>query len=480
MNIDIRLSLEFFDHPKTKKLKKRLGLEGVMALIKLWAWTAGNRPGGVLTGLDAEAVELAADWDGEEGAFVATLLNLSLLDDSDGTFAIHDWEDHQAYASKSEERSRRGAAGAAGKWKQDRDEQNRMTRSERLSAARKKGTHTSEEWQEMVHFFGGRCVRCGADDVAPVKDHIVPIYQGGCDSIRNLQPLCRHCNSSKGPENIDYRGDFCLRERLEMPTKWDKNACERLQDACDVCVTSGRTPAPETRNQEPETRSIKTHPLPLASEGEECVLPETRSPDSPDKPSGSRKDGTNPRAERTNPRARGTNPRATGTNPRACGDTGSQTMPDSWQDTATEPDGPAKTDAPSRGHPQWPAFLSCFGVYPVQQGQEAAWREWMRLHGNGTLAPAFVIREAILRLTAEDSRWKRGMAPNMAKWLNGKGWNDEPYMPPGAADSMAQPTVDEINAQAERAAEERRKSFAALRAQSERMRYGGLADGGVQ
>lgn len=251
MNIDIRLSLDFFDHPKSKKLKKRLGLEGVMALLKLWAWTAGNRPGGMLTGLDAEAVELAADWDGEDGTFVSTLLDLRLLDDADGTFAIHDWEDHQAYASKSEERSRRGSAGAAGKWKKDREEQNRMSRSERLSAARKKGTHTSEEWQEMVSFFGGRCVRCGADDAAPVKDHIVPIYQGGCDSIRNLQPLCRHCNSSKGPENIDYRSIFCMKEHLEMPAKWDKNACERLQDACDACVTSGKTPAPETRNQKP-------------------------------------------------------------------------------------------------------------------------------------------------------------------------------------------------------------------------------------
>ena len=266
MNIDIRLSLEFFDHPKSKKLKKRLGIEGVMALLKLWAWTAGNRPNGMLTGLDAEAVELAADWDGEEGAFVSTLLDLRLLDDDDGTFAIHDWEDHQAYASKSEERSRRGAAGAAGKWGQAQEAQNRMTRSERLSAARKKGSHTSAEWEEMVRFFGGRCVRCGADDAAPVKDHIVPIYQGGCDSIRNLQPLCRHCNSSKGPENTDYRGDFCLREHLEMPAKWEKNACERLRTPAK-CLRRLRDVWQNAcpRNQKPRTRNqeyIHTPPYP--------------------------------------------------------------------------------------------------------------------------------------------------------------------------------------------------------------------------
>lgn len=122
MNIDIRLSLDFFDHPKSKKLKKRLGLEGVMALLKLWAWTAGNRPGGMLTGLDVEAVELAADWDGEDGTFVSTLLDLRLLDDADGTFAIHDWEDHQAYASKSEERSSKAKKAAEARWSKAKED----------------------------------------------------------------------------------------------------------------------------------------------------------------------------------------------------------------------------------------------------------------------------------------------------------------------------------------------------------------------
>lgn len=94
---------------------------------------------------------------------------------------------------------------------------------------------------------------------------------------------------------------------------------------------------------------------------------------------------------------------------------------------------PKKTDAPSKGHPQWSAFLACWQVWPVKQGQEAAWREWMRLHGNGTLAETWAIRDAILRLSAEDSRWQEGMVPKMANWLQGKGWNDEPYQRPETA-----------------------------------------------
>ena len=107
------------------------------------------------------------------------------------------------------------------------------------------------------------------------------------------------------------------------------------------------------------------------------------------------------------------------------------------QDTAPESrPGPARTDAPSKGTPEWTAFLSCWDVYPVKQGQEEAWREWMRLKRNGTLEAAWVIREAILTMCAEDSRWQRGKVPKFARWLNGKSWNDMPYVEPGDADAL--------------------------------------------
>ena len=81
-------------------------------------------------------------------------------------------------------------------------------RSQRLAAARAKGTHTETEWLRMVAHHEGRCAKCGTEVIGtPVRDHIKPIYRGGSDALENLQPLCRNCNSAKGPDDADHRRD---------------------------------------------------------------------------------------------------------------------------------------------------------------------------------------------------------------------------------------------------------------------------------
>jgi len=85
-------------------------------------------------------------------------------------------------------------------------------------------THTKGEWQEMVDFFNNLCCNCESEVIGkPCKDHIIPKSSGGSNSIRNVQPLCRECNTSKGPYQIDYRDDFCLRHGLDLPVKWQLN-----------------------------------------------------------------------------------------------------------------------------------------------------------------------------------------------------------------------------------------------------------------
>lgn len=90
---------------------------------------------------------------------------------------------------------------------------NARLRSERLSAARKLGTHTKQEWEDLKTEFYNKCVKCGEQSDHLHKDHITPIYQGGSDSIENIQPLCGKCNLSKGPERFNWK-EF---RRLECP-----------------------------------------------------------------------------------------------------------------------------------------------------------------------------------------------------------------------------------------------------------------------
>lgn len=80
-------------------------------------------------------------------------------------------------------------------------------RSAYQRAAKDRGTHTSEEWEELCKKYDYKCCNCESEVIGgyPTKDHIIPIKHGGSDKISNLQPLCRQCNLSKGNLIIDYR-----------------------------------------------------------------------------------------------------------------------------------------------------------------------------------------------------------------------------------------------------------------------------------
>jgi 5-methylcytosine-specific restriction endonuclease McrA len=88
-------------------------------------------------------------------------------------------------------------------------------RSQRLAEARARGTHTEEQWLAVLDEFDYRCVQCGCWPVGrPCKDHIKPIYAGGSDGIDNLQPLCRECNTAKGPDCFNW-ADYRRRNGFE-------------------------------------------------------------------------------------------------------------------------------------------------------------------------------------------------------------------------------------------------------------------------
>jgi hypothetical protein len=105
MNTDFRIKIGFSRHPKTLKLKRRLGADGVLALIALWEYTALNKPDGVLAGMDDEDIALAAGWDGDSEHLMQTLVKVGWLDETPDGYRVHDWEQHNEWAAKAEDRS---------------------------------------------------------------------------------------------------------------------------------------------------------------------------------------------------------------------------------------------------------------------------------------------------------------------------------------------------------------------------------------
>lgn len=117
MNKDIRISITFSDHPKTVKLMRRVGAEGVLCLLRLWGYAAQYRPAGSLVGMSDEDIEIAAGWKGDLGAWVQAAVEVRYFDrDENGEILLHDWAEHNPYAFHAKERAEKAKKGAEARW----------------------------------------------------------------------------------------------------------------------------------------------------------------------------------------------------------------------------------------------------------------------------------------------------------------------------------------------------------------------------
>lgn len=81
---------------------------------------------------------------------------------------------------------------------------------EKMRVCRKRqsgGSYTLQEWADLKKKYNYMCLCCKKfePNIKLTADHIIPIKLGGKTLIKNIQPLCQSCNSSKYISIIDYR-----------------------------------------------------------------------------------------------------------------------------------------------------------------------------------------------------------------------------------------------------------------------------------
>lgn len=182
MNTDIRIAVSFLGHRKRKRLRMLLGAGSTDCLLDLWISTAMNHPSGVLSGMDEIDIALEAGWDGDAQKFVDAMLQSGFLERmDDGTYRLHDWEEHQD-----------------------------VLRLKKIANGWEPGSRIEDipmsAWKRLrVKIFSRdnyTCQYCGRKTENPHCDHVVPISRGGKSTQDNLTTACPSCNLSKGAKML--------------------------------------------------------------------------------------------------------------------------------------------------------------------------------------------------------------------------------------------------------------------------------------
>lgn len=112
--IYLNLDLDYFSHPKTVRLIGLLGKGAEVLPIRLWCYCGKYHvESGKLASYSTEEVEAAVGWWGKSGDMVKAMIKVGFLEELNGEYKLHDWEDHEGHLLALKER---GKTAAKARW----------------------------------------------------------------------------------------------------------------------------------------------------------------------------------------------------------------------------------------------------------------------------------------------------------------------------------------------------------------------------
>lgn len=102
----VKLSLGFYSHRKTARLRSEIGDDAFWIPPRLWAYAARNQPDGDMSGYSAQELAFLLGCEKHATSILEALLRAGFLD-ADGK--IHDWEEHNGYHKTYSERAKKAA-----------------------------------------------------------------------------------------------------------------------------------------------------------------------------------------------------------------------------------------------------------------------------------------------------------------------------------------------------------------------------------
>jgi hypothetical protein len=116
------------------------------------------------------------------------------------------WERHNSWLAENEDRVK-----SLGKEYRKKNRVFLLTARANQNAKNKNvyGTLERQDWKFILEYCDFTCLSCENKTEDFHIDHVISMFNGGTNTIDNIQPLCGYCNLKKGRRNYDFRSkDF--------------------------------------------------------------------------------------------------------------------------------------------------------------------------------------------------------------------------------------------------------------------------------